>query len=154
MPTQKIFGFTLLVALVSIFVWAVATSGDEPGKRGIEKPAGQRGPGQILYLTYCQSCHGTAGHGNGPAAPSLRTPPTDLTLLWERYGTPLDREKIEEYIDGRRLLDFHGQREMPIWGKEFFPDVPPGTPHLESVKSRLIEVLVQYLETLQTEQRS
>ena len=154
MSTGKICGFTTLVTLVAILVWSIATSEDNEGKRRIEKPAGQRGPGQILYLTYCQSCHGIAGHGDGPAASSLRTPPTDLTLLWERYGTPLDRERIEEYIDGRRLLDFHGEREMPIWGKEFFAEVPPGTPNLESVKHRLIEVLVLYLETLQTEQRS
>ena len=113
--------------------------------------SGEHGPGRILYHTYCQSCHGDAGRGDGRAASSLRTPPTDLTRLWERYGTPLDRKKLAEYIDGRRLLDAHGPREMPIWGSEFFEDAPPTTPNVEGAKRRLIEVLVQYLESLQTE---
>lgn len=112
------------------------------------------GPGQILYLTYCQSCHGAAGRGDGPAATALRTAPTDLTQLWRAYGTPLDRERVVEYIDGRGLVAVHGPREMPIWGEEFFEDVPETTPSVEQVKRRLIDVLVEYLETLQTERRT
>jgi len=112
------------------------------------------GPGQILYLTYCESCHGVGGLGDGPAAESLRTPAADLTRLWQTYGTPLDRERVAEYIDGRQLLGIHDSREMPVWGEEFFEDLPPKTPNVETVKRRLIEVLVDYLETLQTEQRS
>ena len=154
MHTRNIYGSTTLLILLVSFVPAIAACEGEPEQSRAERPAGQRGPGQILYLTYCQSCHGTAGHGNGPAAASLRTPPADLTLLWKRYGTPLDRERLEEYVDGRVLLDAHGRTEMPVWGNEFFEEVPPGTPNLERVKHRLIEVLVDYLETLQTEQQS
>lgn len=116
--------------------------------------AGEGGPGRILYLTYCQGCHGLAGRGDGPAAASLRTPPADLTRLWERYGIPLDRERLAEYIDGRRLLGPHGPREMPVWGREFFEDAPPIKPELvEDEKRHLIEVLSAYLETLQTERQ-
>jgi mono/diheme cytochrome c family protein len=111
-------------------------------------------PGRILYLTYCESCHGLGGAGDGPAARSLRTPPADLTRLWQRYGMPLDRQRLAEYIDGRLLVSFHGRREMPIWGDEFFADAPAETPGLEATRRRLIEVLVEYLETLQSEQRS
>jgi len=112
--------------------------------------AGEGGPGRILYLTYCQSCHGLAGRGDGPAAASLRAPLPDLTLLWKSYGTPLDRELLVEYIDGRWLIAAHGPREMPVWGHEFFEGAPPMTPNLEGVKRHLIGVLVGYLETLQT----
>lgn len=112
---------------------------------------GATGPGRILYLTHCESCHGVDGRGDGRAAEWLRTPPTDLTRLFERYGTPLDRERVAEYIDGRMLVDVHGPREMPVWGEEFFEDVPGSTPGLEAVKRRLVEVLVAYLETLQAE---
>jgi mono/diheme cytochrome c family protein len=122
--------------------------------RHLAAQAAVNSPGRILYLTYCESCHGVAGNGDGPAAGSLRTPPADLTRLWRRYGTPLDRQRLAEYIDGRLLVSFHGRREMPIWGDEFFADAPPGTPGLEATRRRLIEVLVEYLETLQTEQRS
>jgi mono/diheme cytochrome c family protein len=117
-------------------------------------PAPEGGPGRILYLTYCQGCHGLAGRGDGPAAASLRTPPTDLTRLWERYGTPLDRDRLAEYIDGRRLIGPHGPREMPVWGREFFADAPPGQPEVvEDERRHLIAVLAAYLETLQTERQ-
>ncbi len=110
------------------------------------------GPGQVLYLTYCESCHGPTGEGNGRAAASLRQPPTDLTRLSERYGTPLDRERIAGYIDGRLILGVHGAREMPIWGEEFFADAPSDTPNLEAVRRRLIDVLIEHLQSLQREQ--
>ena len=125
----------------------------EQTDRAVAAGAGQRGAGRILYLTYCGSCHGVAGRGDGPAAGSLRTPPADLTRLFERYGTPLDRARLAKYIDGRALLGAHGPRDMPIWGSEFFADAPPTTSNLEGVKSRLIEVLVEYVETLQTERQ-
>jgi mono/diheme cytochrome c family protein len=117
-------------------------------------PASEGGPGRILYLTYCQGCHGVAGRGDGPAAASLRTPPADLTRLWERYGTPLDRERLAEYIDGRRLIGPHGRREMPVWGHEFFADAPTIEPGVvEDEKRYLIDVLSAYLQTLQTERQ-
>jgi mono/diheme cytochrome c family protein len=126
----------------------------ERSDRAAGAPAPEGGPGRILYLTYCQGCHGFAGRGDGPAAASLRTPPPDLTRLWERYGTPLDRERLAGYIDGRRLLVPHGRREMPVWGHEFFEDAPPIEPGVvEDEKRHLIAVLSAYLETLQTERQ-
>jgi putative copper resistance protein D len=35
--------------------------------------------GQALYRTHCAVCHGTGGHGDGPAAAGLRPRPADLT---------------------------------------------------------------------------
>jgi mono/diheme cytochrome c family protein len=140
------------LALVGLTAGLVACG--DPTDRPVVTTKRAGGPGRILYLTYCQSCHGSAGRGDGPAAASLRTPPTDLTLLWKGYGTPLDRERLAEYIDGRRLVDVHGPREMPLWGEEFFEDTPPNTPNLERLKRHLIEVLAEYLETLQTERRT
>ena len=138
---------------VSVLVVGLAAC-SERGDRAVTAPAGEGGPGRILYLTYCQGCHGPGGRGDGPAAASLRTPPADLTLLWKRYGTPLDRERLTEYVDGRRLIGAHGLRDMPIWGREFFEDAPPMAPDLvEDEKRHLIEVLVRYLETIQTERR-
>ncbi len=136
-------------ACLAALALAVAACGDAPEPQA---PAGERGPGQILYLTYCQSCHGVAGRGDGPTAPSLRAKPADLSRLWERYGTPLDRERLAQYIDGRQLLSPHHAREMPIWGSAFFEDAPRGTPDLvERERRHLIDVLVAYLEALQSE---
>lgn len=140
-------GTLLLCALVA---WAgLAAHAEGEGATAKPKPGG---PGAVLYLTYCESCHGVAGLGDGPAAGSLRTPPADLTQLWTRYGTPLDRERLARYIDGRMLFSIHGPREMPIWGEEFFEGAPGGTPGLEEARHRLIEVLVDHLQRLQREQ--
>lgn len=141
--------------------WALALAGLAASLAscpdGAERPAaagtGEGGPGRILYLTYCESCHGIAGHGDGPAAAALRTAPPDLTRLYERYGTPLDRDRLAEYIDGKALLGAHGPRQMPIWGNEFFEDLPETAPGLEGAKRQLFAVLVGYLETLQTERQ-
>jgi mono/diheme cytochrome c family protein len=109
------------------------------------------GSGQILYLAYCQGCHGLEGHGDGPAAASLRIPPADLSQLWRSYGSPLDRGRLVEYIDGRQLVAVHGSRKMPIWGDEFFEGAPEDTPRLEETRRNLFEALATYLELLQDE---
>ncbi len=139
----------LTVASIAVSVLACQEQTDRPLAAG----PGESGPGRILYLTYCQSCHGIGGRGDGNASASLRTPPADLTRLWERYGTPLERERLAEYIDGRQLFAAHGLREMPVWGNEFFEDAPPGSPTVELAKRRLIEVLADYIETLQTQRQ-
>jgi mono/diheme cytochrome c family protein len=140
----------LLAALLTVGTLACD---ERPEPQSIGR-AGGGGAGHILYLTYCQSCHGVEGRGDGPVSGSLRVPPADLTRLWERYGTPLDRGRVAAYIDGRQLFGGHRSGEMPIWGDEFFDDVPPTTPNVEGVKRRLIDVLVDYLEGLQTEREA
>jgi mono/diheme cytochrome c family protein len=41
--------------------------------------------GQEMYIAYCASCHGRDAKGNGPAAPALKIPATDLTTLTIRH---------------------------------------------------------------------
>ena len=36
--------------------------------------------GELAYLQNCQTCHGTLGRGDGPAAPGLTPPPADLAI--------------------------------------------------------------------------
>ncbi len=129
-----------------------AGSCSEPAEPVSSTVAEESGLGQVLYLTYCHGCHGQDGRGDGAAAPFLETQPPDLTQLWRQYGTPLDRERLADYIDGRTLSDSHGRREMPVWGEEFFTDAPPLAPDaVERSKQHLVEVLIRYLETLQSE---
>src|ERR1039457_514126 len=42
--------------------------------------------GEQMYATYCAVCHGTKGTGNGPAAPAIKFPPPDLTMLSQNHG--------------------------------------------------------------------
>lgn len=157
MRTAVYRGWALACALAGIVASALACGSSEapPEPTGVAKAerGGSRGPGRILYLTHCESCHGPDARGQGTVASALRTPAPNLTVLWQEYGTPLDRERLAEYIDGRRVFAVYGARGMPIWGEEFFRDVPASTPDVEVLKARLIGVLVEYLETVQTEQR-
>lgn len=50
----------------------LVTTGKSPGA---DSPA----DGKKLYLTYCSSCHGETGKGDGPAAKSLPVKPADHT---------------------------------------------------------------------------
>jgi len=140
------------VALVCLALTLSACPGATDRPRESQGSALEGGPGRLLYVTYCQSCHGPEGRGDGRAARALRVPPPDLTRLYERYGTPLDRAALGRYIDGRLLADFHGERDMPLWGEEFFADAPSTTPGLEPTREHLIQVLVAYLQSIQAEQ--
>lgn len=75
--------------------------------------------GRDLYMSYCVSCHGWTGKGDGPAGLALKTPPADLTQLSARNGGEFPRTRVRRYIQGELLVQAHGSREMPIWGKTF-----------------------------------
>jgi mono/diheme cytochrome c family protein len=45
----------------------------------LSMPAERRAAGQALYAAQCASCHGEQGHGDGPEAGTLATPPPNLS---------------------------------------------------------------------------
>jgi mono/diheme cytochrome c family protein len=74
--------------------------------------------GGKLYTKYCASCHGVDAKGGGPAAPALKTPPSDLTII-QKPGEPFPTFKIMTVIEGEKVIAPHGSREMPVWGTIF-----------------------------------
>ena len=74
--------------------------------------------GRQLFVTYCASCHGTSGHGDGPAADILRVRPANLTQLAWRNGAVFPTARTERVIDGRDV-GAHGNPAMPVWGDAF-----------------------------------
>ena len=77
--------------------------------------------GADMYRTWCASCHGSEGKGNGPTASALKKAPTDLTLLRKKNGGTFPAERVRNYIEGKDAATSaaHGSREMPIWGDVF-----------------------------------
>jgi mono/diheme cytochrome c family protein len=77
--------------------------------------------GKQLFLKHCAACHGREGTGHGPAAPSLKTAPTDLTRIKKRNRGNFPRLEVVRFIDGERPVVAHGSDEMPVWGRVFRP---------------------------------
>jgi len=116
-------------------------------KPGAQEPNGQlihSLEGADLYRAYCAACHGPEAHGDGPAAPSLRTKPPDLTLISKRHGGAFPANRVSEIISGEASPMAHGSREMPIWGPVFHQveaDQNWGDVRLKNI--------TQYLESIQ-----
>jgi mono/diheme cytochrome c family protein len=75
--------------------------------------------GKEMYTAYCASCHGAEGKGNGPAASSLKTPPSDLTAIQKSNGGKFPSDHVFEIINGRATTPAHGSADMPVWGPVF-----------------------------------
>jgi mono/diheme cytochrome c family protein len=104
--------------------------------------------GERLYLQYCAACHGRDANGKGPVAPVLSPRPTDLTKLAQRYGAPLPKPAISEFIDGRHEIRAHGSSDMPVWGRVLTEPFPPNVSERARVRGDLMLIL-DYLETVQ-----
>lgn len=101
--------------------------------------------GSQLFRTYCATCHGTSGLGNGPLAGQLRRTPPDLTQFTRRNGGMFPSERVYRIIDGRDVAS-HGDREMPVWGDAFREAF--GGSSAAAVKAR-IDAIVRYLQSIQ-----
>jgi len=68
-----------------------------------------------MFNSYCASCHGLDGKGNGPAAPALKTPPADLTVLAQNSGGKFPSARVQSSIKDV-TQNAHGSKDMPVWG--------------------------------------
>ena len=50
--------------------------------------------GAYVFRTYCASCHGALGRGDGPLADQLRYRPADLTAIARRNGGEFPTELV------------------------------------------------------------
>ena len=107
--------------------------------------------GAALYVTYCASCHGRTGRGDGPVAEYLKIPPTDLTRIASRAHGVFPAYEIGRIIDGRQIVRAHGDAAMPVWG-DAFRTLSPEIGEAE-VRAR-IDALVKYLEAMQPRRAS
>ena len=104
--------------------------------------------GKAPFDQYCAACHGLAGDGAGPVAAEMKVSPTDLRMLGKKYGTPLPKPKLLEFIDGREMVRAHGTANMPVWGEQLVNNVP-STTNSEFFKRGTLIVILDYIETLQ-----
>ena len=110
--------------------------------------------GKFEYEGSCAVCHGSTGRGGGPMASQLKTRMPDLTLMAKSNGGVFPFDRVYQIIDGRQMLESHGTRDMPIWGRTFrlqssvFFDSRIPHDSESSARSRIL-ALTEYLYRLQ-----
>ena len=110
-------------------------------------PSGEsRVSGKSVFTTYCASCHGESGRGNGAVAIFLRRRPADLTQIAIRNKGTFPADRVFQMIDGRQVVKVHGDSQMPVWGDAFAKSTTDSDER--GIKAR-IDALVEYLESLQ-----
>ena len=109
------------------------------------------GNGRAEYMNSCAVCHGPDGKGDGPLTDELRTRPADLTRLSERNGGEFPYARVFAVIDGRYTIPAHGDREMPVWGRQFLERDAKvyGPSGGEVVATERIHELAGYVQSLQ-----
>ncbi|MFN3548704.1 MAG: c-type cytochrome [Mesorhizobium sp.] len=107
--------------------------------------------GEAEFLNSCAACHGDDGRGGGPIAGDLLKPPTDLTLLTRNNDGAFPYYRVFAVIDGRYLVPGHGDREMPVWGRQFIEDDARmfGTHGGELITTERIHELTSYIQSIQ-----
>lgn len=101
--------------------------------------------GKDLYVAYCAACHGKEGKGDGPAAPSLKVAPTDLTQIAKKNGGTYAPVAVEQYITGAgKPVTAHGTSDMPVWGPIFF-----SMGQDQALETMRVKNLTRFIETLQ-----
>jgi mono/diheme cytochrome c family protein len=102
--------------------------------------------GKDMFNNYCAVCHGKEAKGDGPAAPAMKTTPTDLTALAKKNGGKYPASHVAAVIRGQAGTPSHGSQDMPVWGP-LFSSISQG--HEGQVQQRITN-LVDYVEGLQT----
>jgi len=101
--------------------------------------------GQQMFNTYCATCHGPEGRGDGPVAVALKKAPADLSSLTIRNNGKFPDLDLFHSILGDGTIAAHGSKDMPVWG-----DVLKSLDGDSSSMVRLrISNLIDYIKSLQ-----
>lgn len=132
------------VAMLGALVGACASV--EPQQLDVATMSGVK-----MYETFCASCHGVSGEGDGPVAPLVKIHVPDLTRVAQRDGGEFPTEDVRRTIDGRFDRPAHGPRDMPVWGWQFYGSTTLNDANERARVDQLIGRLVDYLRSIQKE---
>lgn len=136
--------FVCSVFVIGMMIGALLWLGPKTGLAQEEEVAAA---GKSEYQSYCATCHGVGGKGDGPSAGMLKTKPADLTQLSSKYGGQFPFWRVYKVIDGREPVSGHGTGEMPIWGDRFRQE-EVGAAAGAQVRGQILQ-LVYYLQSIQ-----
>jgi mono/diheme cytochrome c family protein len=101
--------------------------------------------GSEMYQSYCATCHGSKGLGDGPAKGSLKNAVPDLTTLAKRNKGIFPKDQVSLVIRGEAAAEVHGPQDMPVWGPVF----RSLNSSQEPVVRMRVANLTRYIESLQ-----
>lgn len=140
---------SVAVALAMLFSFAIAQQAapaqNAPAVKHVPIKNTPSNDGKNMFDNYCAVCHGKDAKGTGPAAPALKTSPTDLTALAKENSGKYPAQHVAAVIRGQATTPSHGSQDMPIWGP-LFSSISQG--HESQVQQRITN-LVDYVGTLQ-----
>lgn len=153
-PTMRLRLFCLaaflLCALTSLFTTSFTSQTPVPqgsNSQVTRVPAAYTDPssGPDMFKAYCASCHGEDGKGDGPAAPALKTAPSNLTQLASKNGGKFPEVQVAQAIKGDSMTVAHGSKQMPVWGPVFLYLAH----HDPAVAQLRVRNLTKYVESIQ-----
>lgn len=143
-------------AAAAVTVLGIGILGPSGGAYALEEAA-QLKLGEIEYMGNCAACHGAKGKGDGPVAEALSTKPRDLTQISKHFSGTFPDDHIYQVIDGRKMINPHGDRLMPVWGFRYFETaaetanrVPHDVDAQAMVHGRIV-ALVRFLKSIQAD---
>lgn len=104
--------------------------------------------GHEMYMTYCAACHGANGTGNGPAAPALKMPATDLTTLSQKNNGSFPEAHVAAVLRFGVENPAHGSADMPVWGN-LMQTLSPASSNRQGMVQQRISNLIDYIKQLQ-----
>jgi len=135
-----------IATVVSCVAVVLAYAEDQkPAVKHVPAPQTSASSGKQMFDSYCASCHGTSGKGDGPAAGSLKSAPADLTALSKKNGGKFPADRVTSILRGQATVTAHGNRDMPVWGPVLW-SMSQG--HEAELHQRVAN-LTRYLESLQ-----
>jgi mono/diheme cytochrome c family protein len=110
--------FTVLTSILLFFILA-AVAKDAPTVNQTQFPPSYMPSGQKMYKQFCAACHGANAKGDGPAASTLKTRPSDLTTLTKRHEGKFPYDYVSTILRFGPGFSAHGSSDMPTWGPIF-----------------------------------
>lgn len=113
--------------------------------------------GKSEFMNNCAACHGASGKGDGPVAEVLSQKPSDLTVITKKFSGKFPKEHIYRVIDGTKMINPHGDTQMPVWGLRYTAmahDRAGEVPHdidAQALVFGRITALVEYLKSIQAD---
>jgi mono/diheme cytochrome c family protein len=136
-----------MVALTAVVAVGIVYADQSTAKVVVQINKTAATSGRQMYASYCASCHGIDGRGNGPVAVMLRKQPADLSALSRNNGGRFPSEHVATVLEFGAENMAHGTIEMPVWGP-VLGKMDVSVPE-QSMRQLRVSNLIRYIESMQ-----